>query len=880
MGTIREWMARAGGSLGWRRADHDLEEELRSHTEFAGASGAPREPGIARAMDGLRDQRALPWVEDVARDLRHAGRLLRRSPVFTIVAVVSLALGIGATCSIFSLADVLILRPLPVPDAGSVTTVSTDEPEEGFAGGEMSFPNFRDLRARAQSFDGMVAFRVSTVAVARSRDASREMRAGLLVSDDFFSVLRVQPARGRAFAPAEGTVPGRDAVVLLSDDFWRSEFGGDPSVLDGAVWMNGVSFHVVGILPASFTGLTAPLRPAFYVPASMSGQLDPDRAGLLEDRAARAFIVKGRLRPGVSRRRAQAEMASLWSGLARQFPDANGRRAIAVQTELESRIQADPWDAAALALLLGLVALVLVIACANVANLMLGRVRVRSREMAIRLAIGVSRGRLVRQLLTESVLLALIGCSAGLALAWGGIRFLTTIPVGPQVVIDPRLDVRVLAVSVAAALASAVLFGVAPARESLRTALVPSLKGSDANRAPRRRATARNVLVVSQIAMSMVLLVATGIVVDGFRKAIVLEPGFRTSHLLMMTLDPSLVHDTPEQSRAFYEQLTGRVRALPTVRSAALASAVPLVPQGGGLEAVVPEGFQPARGQDSVPTFSATVDEHYFDTMQVKISRGRGFTAEDHAGTRGVAIVNQEFASRYWPRQDPIGKRIRLARQPGAWLEIVGLTPTGKYTWVGETPTPFVYLPLAQQPRSRLSLLVESTATDPSGLAAPLREAVRALDVNQPIANLQTYAHVYWERTVKMPSVVMKTVSAIGISGLVLALVGLYGLVAYSVARRTREIGIRMAIGANRLRVLSMVLREGLAVALAGIAIGGVASVLVARVLAAALVGLGAPHPAIYVAVPAAIVALTLAATYVPARRASLIDPLVALRDE
>ena len=886
MATLRESIVRAFGALGRRRGDADLEEELRSHVELAtGASRNAR--GVAHAMDALRDQRGLPWLDDFVRDFRHALRLLRSDPVFTAVAVVSLALGIGATSAIFSLADILILRPLPIPNPGAVMTVTAEGSEEDI-GGFVSYPNYRDLREQARSFDGLLAYNISTLAFARGPSAAREMRMGMLVSDNFFDALGVAPPRGRSFARDETAVPGRDAVVVLSDDFWRSAFGANPSTLGSVIWLNGIDFHVIGIAPASFTGPEPPLRPAFYVPTAMASRLDQKRANVLENRGARAFHVKGRLRSGVSRRTAQAELTTTWDSLARQYPDSNAHRTIAVRTELEQRIRSDPWDAITVGLMGGLAALLLIIACANVANLMLSRVRNRSREMAIRLALGVSRPRLVRQLLTEGLLLSLLGGAAGLGVAYAGIRFLQTIPAGDQIAIAPQLDERVVIFTLLAAMATAAVFAIAPARQSVRTNLVPALKTSEVSETKGPRTIGRNVLVVAQVAAAMVVLLAAGMMLDGFRKALVLDPGFRIDHLMMMSLDPSLVRYTPQQTRTFYGELVDRARALPGVRSVALTSAVPFSVAEQEVDEIVPEGYQLPRGQASESTFTAVVDERYFDTMQVKVIRGRPFTDTDTAASRAVAIVNEQFANRYWPNQDPIGKRIRLPnkRQPGSAslsgerLEIVGVTRTGKYLWIAEAPMPFLYLPFAQQDRTRMSLLVESTSADASGLAAPLRELVASIDVAQPIANAQTFAQLYRQRAVAVPTIIMQTVGTIGVLGLTLALIGVYGLVAYSVTRRTREIGIRMAIGAAKSDVLAMVLRQGLILSVSGIAVGGVASVVVARALSAALVGIGRPNPITYVIVPLLLAGMTTAASYFPARRASLVDPLVALRYE
>jgi predicted permease len=894
MAALREWMRRLLGSLRARRGDAELEEELRLHLELAAddaqRDGRPRASaertaaigagGVAHTMEAMRDQRGLPWLDDAMRDLRHAVRLLRRSPVFAAIAILSLAIGIGANCAIFSLADVLILRPLPVRDAAAIVTIHADTPDEAEFGGSVSYPNYRDLRDASRSFDGLLAYRYSRVSFARSRDDAREMRRGMLVSDNFFSVLDVQPAFGRLFAADEGRVPGRDAVVVLSYDFWANRLGADPSILNSIVWMNGIDFQVVGIAPRSFIEIDPPLRPAFYVPLMMAQRLSAAARDPLEQRDVRTLTLKGRLKRGVSQSSARAELAGLWSALARQYPDANRNRRVSVRSEVDERMHQDPWDTIILVLLGALAAVVLIIACANVANLMLGRARARSREMAIRLALGVSRTRLLRQLFTEGIVLAAAGFAAGLVLALAGIRLLQTIPVQDQIVISPQLDGRVLVFGLIVAAVSAVLFGMAPARQSLRTDLTPVLKTSEPNDTRLAKHFARSALVVGQIASSMVLLIAVGMLLDGFRKAVALNPGFRTDHLLTMGLDTSLVRSTPAQTHAFYRDLLERSRALPGVVSAALTSSVPFVPGEQQRVAVVPEGYRLPPGQDSISIGSAVVDEQYFDTMRIEVIRGRKFGPADKDGAPGVAVVNEELAKTYWPTADAVGKRLRVTGDRAAWVEIVGVTRTGKYWWIAEGPTPFIYLPFAQREKPRMSLLVETRNADPSLMATPLRDIVRTLDVNQPISNVQTMSSLYRERAITVPLLIMQMVGTMGLLGLALALIGLYGLVAYSVARRTREIGIRMAVGAGKSDVLTMVLRQGFCLSIIGIGIGAVASVVVARLLTAALVGLGAPNPATYVVVPIALICLTMAASYFPARRASLVDPLVALRYE
>jgi putative ABC transport system permease protein len=814
--------------------------------------------------------------------------MLAKSPAFTLVAAVSLALGIGANSALFSFHDALLFRPLPVAYPSSVVTVAALSPDQEIRT-FLSYPNYRDLREKSRAFDGLVAYRLTTVSFARSRQASRDMRLGMQVSDNFFDVMGVQPSLGRRFAPEEGQVRGRDAVVVLGHDFWANGLSGDAAVVGSTVLLNGIDFTVVGVAPASFTGMDQFIRPAFFVPVVMADRLSPPATtqnGLFEDRAARSFSVKGRLQKGASLGAAQIEMAALWKGLEQQYPEANRNRGVVVRTEFQERIIRERGNAILVAMMTGLVSVVLLIACANVANLMLGRARARSREIAVRLALGVSRARLLRQLLTESLLIALVGGAAGLGVAYAGIQFLastvqTLVPTDLPVVIEPQLDPRVVTFSLALALASAVLFGLAPVRQSLKTQLVPALKSSELAQGARHRTTGRNILVVAQVALSMVLLVAAGMLLEGFHRSLTTSPGFRTDHLMLMSLDTSLVNYTPAQTHDFYRRLVTRVSALPGVSSAALTSVVPLDPSSALAEmAIVPEGYQfpKDRDRDSVP--AAIVDERYFGSIGTAIVRGRAFTADDKENSRRVAIVNEELAKTYWPDQDPIGKRLRLNGGEGPWVDVVGLTRTGLYRFPGESPTRFLYLPFAQNERPSMSVLVETVEEEPPGIASALRETVRTLDINQPVFNVRSFASFYQGRAIGPRLLLMRATAILGAIGLILALVGLYGLVAYSVARRTREIGIRMAIGAGRSDVLRMVLGQGLMLATIGVVAGGAMSLGMVRLLSSGMVGLGSPNAAIYVVVPAALLSLTLVASYFPARRAARVDPLRALRDE
>jgi predicted permease len=812
------------------------------------------------------------------QDVRYAVRMLLKNPGFTLIAALSLALGIGANSAIFSLADALLLRPLPILEPSLVMDISTQPPGNPF--GSVSYPNFRDLQSKSQSFAGMVAFQVSTLSVATSPRALPQVVFGVIASDNFFRDFGVQPVLGRSFLPDEGKVPSRDAVVVIAYDFWQTRLGKDPSVIGRNLRIKGIDFTIVGVAPPAFTGIDQFINPAVYLPAMMTQRLDAAINDPLEDRGNNSYTVKARLKPGASSQTARAEIAAIWSNLQLQYPDANGNLSISVQTELQSRVSHSPTDAAIIALLMGLVGVVLLIACANVASLLLGRARARTREIALRISLGATRTRLLSQLLTESLLLALIGGALGLWIAYGGITFLQTIriPHDPPITISPRLDARVLLFSLIAAVVSSAVFGLAPALRSLKTDLVPALKANSGGQTAGGRTIGRNTLVVGQIALSMVLLVAASMLLTGFRKMLAADPGFSTDRRVMLGFDTSLVRNTPPQTRDFYRKLIDQARALAGVRSASLARSIPFSPEQYGTS-VAPEGYQFPKGQNAESLFANIVDQYYFDTMNISIPRGRKFTADDRDGSARVAIVNEEFAKTYWPNQDPLGKRFHLNDAKGPMLEIVGVTKTAKYLFPSETPTKFLYLPFAQNPSNQMLLLVETSA-DPTPAIAQVREVVRGIDSNQPVFNVRTLSDFFQQRAVAVPLMIAELTSTLGLLGLTLALIGLYGLIAYSVSRRTQEIGIRMAIGADSRSVLAMIIRQGLMLSLLGIAVGGVATIAVAKVLVAGLAGLGAMSPVTFVAVPILLVFVTLAACYIPARRASMVDPMVALHDE
>jgi predicted permease len=862
-------------SPAWRRQqESDMREELDALEAIAGR----KELGnLALALEDARATWSWAWFDSAIADLRYSIRTLRTQPGFFALAVLSLALAIGANSAIFSFADALLLRPLPIADPSAVFDISYTTPDNAFEG--ISFPDYRDLREKASSFSGMIAYRLTTVAAATNPTVPARIRLAALVSDNYFPLLGVSPVLGRAFLPDEANPPGQPRAII-SDDLWKEQYAGSPSVLGSSVRLDGVEFIIVGVAPESFTGLDRFARPTIFVPLTMAQRLMAATTDPLEDRGRHDLVVKGRLSAGSSPQSAQAEMATLGAALEREYPKTNHNRHATVRTELARRIQQTPQMLALTRMLMGLVGVILVIACSNVASLLLARGRARNREIAIRLSIGAGRGRLIRQLMTESLVLAVAGGAAGLFCAYGGIRLLQTlsVPSDPPSFLGVQLDWRVVEFSALAALASCLFFGLAPAWQTVRMDFVSALKGGGPAAARRPRTVGRDVLVVGQMALAMVVLIAAGMFLAGFRKMLVTTPDFRTDHVISMDTAPAMVHYSPDQTKAFYRALADRVRTIGGVKSVAMAESLPLSPSQSTVT-VVPEGYQFPKGREKAIVFGGSVDANYFSTMKVEIRRGRAFTEDDRAESRRVAIVNEQFAKTYWPNQDPLGKRVGVEGLDGRAAEVIGVAKTGHYLIVNEAPAPYVYLPYEQKPRPRMTLIAESIG-DAAELAAPLREAVRAIDANLPVFNLRPVATLYESRATGTWLQFSQMVGTLGVIGLVLAMTGLYGLVAYTVSRRVKEFGIRVALGAKGRDIVWLVERRGLILAAVGIAVGGALTRAAMPMLAAGFLGLDAAAAAVYVVVPLALALVSAGASYVPARRAAGLDPQRTLRNE
>jgi predicted permease len=819
--------------------------------------------------------------ETIWKDIRHGSRMLVRNPGFSLVAIVSIAIGVGANAAMFSLADAMLLRPLPVERPDEIVTVNGIAPEEdGVRPGGMSYRDYVDLRDRARSFAGLVAYQATIASFAESRDQPAQSKFGFVVSGNFFDVLGVRPVIGRTFLPDEDRVPGRDAVVVLSHDTWTRQFGSDPRITERRLRLGGDELTIVGVAPASFSGLDPMLHPAFYVPIAMLPRLGGTiRSDVLERRDRRTLTVKARVRKGVSFGQAGEEVRLIAQSLATTYPNTNQNRGLLVRTELQARTAQNP-NTAVVVMLLALAMAVLLVACANVAGLLTSRAPARAREIALRLAIGGSRLGVIRQLLIESALIALCGGVVGVAAAAAVLLLPQVAPISDLgVQVSARLDRRMLLVGLVAATSSALLSSLIPAwRATQGRDLVTPLRNT-AVATRKIRAWGRNGLVAGQVALSLMLLTVAVFLYRAFQTEYGRGPGFRLDHLLLTAVDPAMARYDERQTAAFYRRLRERLETTPGVRSVGVTSALPMDQDVRDRAVIVPEGHEFPAGIQNVTIQAARVDEGYLNTMGIRVVSGRGFLPTDTAESPPVVIVNQTLARRYWPGQDSLGKRIRLRGGEGPWAEIVGVAADSKYTWIAEAPTPFLYVPHMQDPVSRTTIVV-GTEGDPAALAGPLREVVRSLDAAMPIGSVRTMEELYRMNVTSTTSRLVQTVGSMGIVGLILALVGLYGLVSYAVARRTREIGIRMAIGASPSTVLRMVLRYGLTVAVCGTVAGLVTSSALNGVLRATFPSTSGIDVVSYAVVMPVLVLLVLVASYIPARRAAQIDPLVAFKQE
>jgi predicted permease len=821
----------------------------------------------------------------ILQDVKHGARMLVKNPGFAFVAIVSIAIGVGANAAMFSVADTLVLRPLTVPRANDIVTVAAVVPRAGFAppqSAALSYPDFLDVRGQSHSFTSLFAYRLVVATFATRSDDVARRAFGVAVSGNLFDALGVQPAIGRAFG-VEADRAGRDPVVVLDHEMWVREFAGEDSAVGRTIRIGGLDMTVIGVMPRGFSGPDQFVLPGYYIPVATLPRLQSLAPDELTRRDIRNMAVKGFLAPGITVAQADEEASVIGDRLRSTYPDTNRNQGLAVQTEFAARVSARPQLAVIAVMLVTLALVVLCVACANLAGLLSSRAPARAREMALRLAIGSGRLRLIRQLVIESLLVAMAGGAIGLLVGNGVIAMFATLnlPTDVPLKLSFDLDARVLAFGMAVAALSALASGLAPAWQSTRVDLVSTLKNQAAADPQRSRLWGRNLLVSGQVALSLVLLTVAVFLYRGFAVEFGRGPGYRLDHVLLASFDPDLASYDDMRAERFYRELKDKTRAIAGVRSVALTSSVPMDGISVENSAVVPEGVVLPSGTTFVRIRSARVDEGYFDTLDIAILNGRPFRASDDADSPRVAIVNDTFASKYWPGANAIGKRFQMNDGDRPWVEVVGVAATHKYRALSEAATEFVYYPWAQSPANDTTMLVE-TADDPAATAQPLRTVVRGIDSNMPVLSVRTMEDFFQASSVTFTSVIVRIVFGMGSMGLALAMIGLYGLVAYSVSRRTREIGIRVAVGANPHSVLAMVLRHGALLSIGGTLMGLLASVATRGALRAVFPfeDAGNLDVSTYLIVVPALLAITLTAAYIPARRASRIDPLMALRQE
>jgi len=820
-------------------------------------------------------------MENLWNDLCYAWRMLIKSPGFSIVAVLALGLAIGANTSIFSLFNGVMWRPLPVKDPQQLVVVATKQRGLDFPI-PLSYPDFQDYRQLKAVFSDMIGYVPDPVNL---QAGGRPTRAWAeLVTGNYFSMLGLEAARGRTFAADEGWVPGKDALIVLSYKYWQTRFGGNPDIVGRSVQVNKHPFTIIGVAPERYHGAYYFLEPDFYIPVTTMSLLDPKSADDLNKRGATYLRVLARLQPGMTPTQALAAAQPTDRRLAQEFPESHKDMSLLVIPELNARPEPGlgAFMSKAVWVFMSLAGLVLLIACANVANLILARANGRRKELAMRFALGASRGRMIRQLLTESVLLALCGGIAGLVFArWAAMALMSIrIPTDlPLHLFDLRVDWRVFAFSFLVALITGIVAGLMPALQAHRTDLADTLKvGGRSGGGSTGHHRFRNALVVAQVAVSLLLLACAGFFIRSFQNSANVDMGFRVDHTLMMSVDLGLQGYSEERGQQFYKQISDRVKSLPGVRDASFAAYIPMGYENDIVN-VYPDG-QPVDNKSSAETsFNNQVQPDYFRAVGVHVIKGREFTEADSATAPKVAIVNETFANKIWPGQDPTGKIFRTEKD-GPAIQVVGLTRTGKYTFLYETPQLFVYFPVAQRYVAAATLMVYSQ-DDPLRLVGPVRDQIQQLDGSLPVFDVNTMeAHVEYGKPLLPARLGAMLVGAFGMVGLVLATVGVYGVVSYSVSQRTHEIGIRSALGAQRRNVLGMVLKQGMTMALIGTAIGIVLAFLLFRGLHSVLYGVASTDLVTLAAVSSLLLAIAFVASYIPALRATQVDPVVALREQ
>jgi putative ABC transport system permease protein len=799
--------------------------------------------------------------------------MIVKAPSFTVLAMLALALGVCANTTIFSFINGLVLRPLTgIKDPEHVVAVYTSDYSSGLYG-STSYPDYIDFRNQADAFESLAAYDQTVLNATGETEAERVR--GVVVTGNYFEVLGVRAQLGRTLQVSDEQTANEQPVVI-SDGLWRRRFNANPSVVGQTLRLNGKPYTIIGVTGPEVRGLRLGPPPEFWLP--MTAASDYATSG----RGDRGLELTGRLKPGLTPAHAQAQLTTIAARLAQAYPETNlgtlerpnESRPITVvrESRVEPSAQVGIWRVSVL--LFAVVGLVLLIACANVANLLLARASVRRREIAVRLALGASRRRLIRQLLTESLLLAMLGSLLGLILTQWSTRLLPGFLSAEDANgLDLSLDWRVLVFTLGVTILTSVLFGLAPSLQATRLNLLPSLK-DEAQGGRLRRIGLRDVLVISQLALSLVLLIGAALFVQSLRHAISFDPGFTVQNLLVASMETRGASLNKQQGQAFYQQTVERVGSLPGVQSVSLSRIAPL--SGGGQRRGMQfEGYQPQQNEDT-ETNTNVVDLNFFNTMGIPIVAGRDFNAQDREGSPHVVIVNEEVARRYYGG-NAVGKRLKVGSD-APLSEIVGVARTAKYRNLREQPLPFIYIPLGQEYQPGMTLMVR-TAGAPAALVGPIRNELRALNKDVPVFSVQMMEERIGGQ-LAADRMIAVLLSIFGAGGLLLAAIGIYGVMGYSVARRTHEIGIRIALGADRRDIMKLMVGQGMVLVLIGAGLGLMLALALTRVVKSLLFDISATDPLTFVAVVLVLVVVALAACYLPARRATKVDPLVALRYE
>lgn len=867
-----------------RELARELESHLQMHIEDNISAGlTPEEArrdaliklgGVLPTKEKYRRQRGIPLIEILLQDLRYGLRRLTRSPGFTAVAVLSLALGIGANTAIFSLVNTVILRPLPVERPDEIISLSNTVENRMFP--TFSYPNYKDIRDRSDIFDGLIAYRFAPLSL--SHDGLNERLWGYVVSGNYFDVLGVRAIMGRMISTEDDRQPGAHPVTVISYQCWQQRFGADPAIIGKNLIANGRNYTVIGVAPQGFYGTEIIAAPELWFPMAMQGEIEVGN-NWLEKRGVENAFVQGRLKPGVTMAQAQTVINSIALQLEQEYPDVNEGKRISV---MKTGIMGGVLRGAILGftgLLMLVVAFVLLLACTNLANLLLARATERRKEIAVRLALGASRLRIVWQLMSESMLLAIGSGALGLLLANWLINLAVAFkpPVDVPLLIDLHIDYRVLLFTCLISLATGLLFGLLPALQATKVDLLPALKDEPSMGDSPQRSRLKSSLIVLQVALSLVLLVSGGLMLRALQRAQALNLGFNPQNAVEVSFDLRLQGYDKARGLEFQRRLLERLRQLPGVQAAGLVDLAP-VDLHFSRDAVFVEGQPPVRPSSAPRAMTSRVSPGYFQAMSTRLLQGRDFTAKDDEQAPPVAIVNETFARRFWPGQDPIGKRFSQGGPQSVMMEVVGVVEDGKYAGLNEAPQPYTCRPMLQAYVGTTNVIVR-TDTDPQKLLSIIRNEVQQLDRNLPLSNARPLS----ERMALplMPARIAAYVfGSFGLLALILAAIGIYGVMSYTVSRRTHEIGIRVALGAQARDVLRLVIGQGMMLALVGVVIGLSVALLLARLMKSLLFGLSAADPLTYTGVSALLMGVALLACYLPARRATKIDPMQALRSE